>query len=304
MAVFLGHRRAGFWGALLAGIGLILPATVIIMLLASQYADLQKIQQLNHVFLAMQAAALGLIFVAIRTMAHQYLKSFLFWVLLIFSAVLFFRDILPEALLIVLGGLIAVMAKSQKFKTPKFAFFALAAAPMDSTSVLQEIFWICFKAGAFVFGSGLAIVPTLEADFVTKNQWLTHAQFMDALVIGQITPGPVLLTTTFMGYLVAHWQGALVATGSIFLASFVHMSTWFPRAIDFLSRQSWIKSFVLGTTAAVVGCLLITAMKLQIQFERNWFYHLITLVVIFLSLKTKWPSWLLILLGAIAGLRA
>jgi chromate transporter len=170
-----------------------------------------------------------------------------------------------------------------------FPFFA-SIIPLFSQPSLQsyqdkigKLFWICFKAGAFVFGTGIAITPILERDFVQSMHWITHGEFMDALAIGQITPGPVLLTTTFLGYKVAGLLGAITATTGVFLAGFIHMSTWFPMAVEKLATQKWIEDFLFGALAMVVGTILVTVIVLLSKWTSS---PILYLIVVFSLLES------------------
>ena len=143
------------------------------------------------------------------------------------------------------------------------------------------------------------MVPVLEQGFVQEMNWLTHGQFMDALAFGQMTPGPVLITVTFVGYKVAGFLGACVATFAIFLASSFHMTTWFPKVTRWLSRQAWVPQFVLGALAAVIGTLIVTSYRLlSVSGEKQ---VLMTMVGVLILLKWKIPSWLVILSGGVLG---
>jgi chromate transporter len=131
--------------------------------------------------------------------------------------------------------------------------------------------------------------------------WVTHSEFMDALAIGQITPGPVLLTTTFLGHKVAGIPGAFVATTGVFLAGFIHMMTWFPAAVNKLSKQKWIQDFLFGALAVVVGTIVVTVVVLASDWKSQPQYYLLVAACLFMAWKIKSPSWLIIIVGAIAG---
>jgi chromate transporter len=173
-------------------------------------------------------------------------------------------------------------------------------APLVAAVPLSQLFWICFKSGAVVFGTGLAIVPVLETDFVQNLNLISHEQFMHALAFGQMTPGPVLITVTFLGYKVSGLMGAIVTTFAVFLPSFIHMSTWFPKAVLWMARQKWISGLVFGATAAVIGSLIF--LSLRLCQENTMFQNILVVISIIALWKAKVPSWLLILLGGAAGL--
>jgi chromate transporter len=124
---------------------------------------------------------------------------------------------------------------------------------------------------------------------------------MDALAVGQITPGPVLLTTTFLGHKVAGLPGALLATTGVFLAGFIHMMTWFPAAVEKLSRQKWIQDFLFGALAVVVGTILVTILVLGSEWRERPQIYLIVVLGLILSWRFKAPSWAIIISGAVLG---
>lgn len=292
-ATYLGRRRAGFFGAVAAGVGLIAPAFLMILAFAASYSTLHESAVFQKILLGMQAAALALIVAAIRPLTGRFLHSILFWVLVVMGAALFATKEVPEPILILAGGLSMVAWRRYRRET-SLAALGVAAIP--------QLFWLCFKAGAFVFGTGIAIAPLLERDFVEKLGWVTHAEFMDALAIGQVTPGPVMLTTTFLGHKVAGVPGAFVATIAVFLAGFIHMTTWFPAAVSRLSKTKWIDDFIFGALAMVVGTILVTVVVLAVPWASQPLVYVISLVVLGAALRTRSPSWLLIVIGGLAGL--
>ena len=149
------------------------------------------------------------------------------------------------------------------------------------------------KAGALSFGTGLAIIPLLQKDFVNQHHWITAQEFMDAVALGQLTPGPVSVTVTFVGYKVAGVWGALVATIAIFFPGVFHMITWFPRVLGWLKAQTWIKNFIRGAISAICAAILAALWNLLPEVPR-WSL-LIPVLLWALSFKYKIPSWALVL---------
>jgi chromate transporter len=284
MAVFFGYRRRGFWGALLAGFALIFPAFVALVLIAHFYQNFSEVSWMRTLMKGMGLGAFALIVWALRSLMLGFSKKWFFWVLFFAGLLISFGTNLPEPALILLFGGVAVLA--DRTKSSKLAVF-------DPN--LLTIGWICLKAGAFVFGTGLAIVPFLESDFVSRLHWLDHEQFMDAIAFGQLTPGPVTLSVAFISYKVSGLLGATVATIGIFLPAFFHQVTWFPRMQGWLSRQSWINAFTLGVTAAVCSSIALTMTHLG----KGWRTTEISVVAALLVLMsvTKVPSWAVILIG-------
>ena len=288
MAVFLGYQKRKFWGGLIAGLCLILPAFLLMILLGHFYQNFVEIPWLQKMMNGMQLGAFALIIWAFKSLVQGFQKKIFFWVLFISGVALSVSTSIPEPLLILLFALIAVAAD----KVPVRKLNSLDPLILTLASV-------CLKAGAFVFGTGLAIVPFLEADFVTRLGWISHQQFMDALAFGQLTPGPVTITVTFIGYKIAGLMGALVATVSVFLPAFFHMVTWFPRMVAWLHRQTWIGAFSLGATAAVCSAIAIALLHLG----KGWGAPQYAMIAVLLLLLHFWkfPAWGLILLGGLLG---
>lgn len=293
VAQYLGTRYIGRLAGIVAGIVLLLPAIVMVILLASSYSAIQSSPSLRLWMLGFQAGALLLIAQALGPLSRGYRDSYRFWLMIFFSITIFYFDIASEPILIFLGGslfifhsLVSSYIKKSKHKIQESAFS------------LMLLLWICFKAGAVVFGTGLAIVPLLENDFVRDLHWLTHQEFMDALAIGQLTPGPVTVTVTFIGYKLGGLPVAILATIAIFLPSTLHQATWFPSFVGWFSKQKWIHDFVEGATAVILAGIIWSVGRLflgLLQVQQILFFCLFAL-----SFLLKRPSWFWILLpGAI-----
>ncbi len=157
------------------------------------------------------------------------------------------------------------------------------------------------KAGAFIFGSGLAIVPFLRAGVVVQHHWLTSGQFLDAIAMGLITPGPVVITATFIGYLVGGLAGAVVATVAIFTPIYLGVvipGRWFVRH----RGNQQVKAFVRGATAAAAGAIAGAVTVLARQAIPDWKTVLLAAAALALSLKWKVKEPYLVGLGAAAGI--
>lgn len=300
LAVYLGRARAGIGGGLLAGLMMVLPAFLMMIGLATISNQVLERPDLQTFLLGLQIAALAVVASSLRGLVQPYLRKFEFWGLLIFAGVLTFWYPAYEPLVIVLFGV--AMALRPRFSLPVF-FTGLIVPTAEATTFTWdrwgELISTCFKAGALVFGSGLAIIPLLEHDFVSRLGWLSHNEFMTALAFGQVTPGPVMITVTYIGYKVAGWPGALAATFSVFAASFFHMLTWFPRFVSVLSRQTWIPNFLMGSMAAVVGSIAATVVRLMGGMSLTPIMLVIGFLVLLASWRAWLPAWALIPLGGI-----
>lgn len=301
MAVFCSQLLAGRWAAVAAGICLILPAFLLMILAGVSYSFLTQNIFVSKVLSGFQFSVAAIILFSLKTFFIQYQKKIIFWIVLAVSAVLFWFQAMPEPLLIVGFGLICAFGfaavKSNQASLMSIAFFAVDA------DLLWKIFKICTYAGAFVFGTGLALLPVLQQQFVTQYHWLDLQVFNDAVTFGQMTPGPITITATFLGFKAGGFFGALAATVGIFLLPLFHMITWFPLVLDWLGRQTWISDFLLGATSAVVGVLLITIFKMNenhLNLLQFWFIFLGTAAV--LIFKPKVQIYKIIFVGGIVNL--
>lgn len=268
LGIYLGFVHYRILGATLAGIAFVLPSFIMVVLLGIAYKLYGGLPWMQAVFYGVGAAVIGIIAnssykLTTKSIGKFNLESFkqnwLLWLFFIAAAAITFFTQQEQVLLFVAAGLIYMLVKAP----PKW----LNRSTANGLVLLQVGFWnydnstlvkiaVFFtKAGAFVFGSGLAIVPFLHAGVVTENNWLTEQQFVDSVAVAMITPGPVVITVGFIGYLVAGFPGATVAALATFLPCYlltVIPAPYFKR----IAKNESIKAFVDGITAAVIGALV------------------------------------------------
>jgi chromate transporter len=284
LAIYLGYRRAGWRGLVLGGVFFILPAMVIMMFIAWAYQRYGTNSQAFGILYGIRAAVVGIVLWAIIDLGRRLIRR---WSLLILAAAvagLFLIGINPVPL-IVAGGLIA-SAASQVQPMPKVGMLTLTtglALPAWSGSKLLTVFLTFLKLGVVSFGSGYVLYAFLRADFVQGLHWLTDKQLIDAIAIGQATPGPVFTTATFLGYLFAGVPGALLATLGIFLPGFI-LVPLLDRIVHLTERRAWARGFVDGANAAALG--LIAAVTLQIG--RSALIDPLTVVIALVALGVVW----------------
>jgi len=293
LAIYLGYRRAGWRGLVAAGVFFILPAMLIMLFIAWAYQRYGTSSQALGILYGIRAAVVGIVLWAIIDLGRRLVKR---WTLVILAAAVagsFLIGINPVAL-IVAGGLIAAAA-SQVQPKPKVGILTLTtglALPAWSGSKLLTVFLTFLKLGVVSFGSGYVLYAFLQADFVQGLHWLTDKQLIDAIAIGQATPGPVFTTATFLGYLFAGVPGALLATLGIFLPGFL-LVPLLDRIVHLTERRAWAQGFVDGANAAALG--LIAAVTLQIG--RSALVDPLTIVIALVALGVVWkwplasPQW-------------
>lgn len=282
---FILYRSYGFISALVGTVLFILPSALMMIVLAIYYQDFQSTPLLGAFMAGMQGAAVILIVTALQPLTRDYQKNFKFWMYLLLSLGLLVFSRLSEPVVILVVGLLALIV--ERFGKSK----AL------KSFLLLDLFLICLKAGGLAFGTGLAIVPMLQSDFVGIHQWVTKPQFMTALAFGQLTPGPIAITVTFVGYQIAGVFGAVVATVGIFLPGFLSMTTWFPRAFSWFSRQAWVSTFVTGAIAAVCAGILV-AIRFLLQ-DIQWAQLIFPALLWALSFKWKIQGWAIVLFSGV-----
>ncbi|MBC7458157.1 MAG: chromate efflux transporter [Bdellovibrionaceae bacterium] len=284
MAVYIAVKQKNFWGGFLAGFGIIFPAFVMMVLLATLYDSIVENKFLNSAMQGAQYAVASVILMGLYKLSKIYQTKIIFWIFTIVAAITFYLKMIPETVLIIGMGIFFVLINMTSLKNKLMSFNIFIFSAIDLERVIP-IFKDSFKTGALVFGTGLAAFPFLQTAFVDQLGWLDLKTFNDAVSFGQLTPGPVTIATTFMGYKMAHFSGALAATVGLFLPAFIHMTTWFPKTLSWLSSQKWISYFILGSTAAVVGCVFITVVNMNINEYSKYSFWLIATMAIVLQLN-------------------
>jgi chromate transporter len=262
LAIFLGYRRAGWRGLILGGALFILPAMLIMLLIAWAYVTYGTSSQALGILYGIRAAVVGIVAWAVVDLGRRLLKRKALVALALAVAGLFLLGINPVALIGVGGLLMSAAAQIRpKLQAGMLTLTPGLALPAWSATKLLTIFLTFLKLGVVSFGSGYVLYAFLRADFVQSLHWLSDKQLIDAIAIGQATPGPVFTTATFLGYLFAGVPGALLATIAIFLPGFV-LVPMLDRIVRLTERRPWAQGFVDGANAAALG--LIAAVTLQV----------------------------------------
>ncbi|WP_462253525.1 chromate transporter [Ferruginibacter sp.] len=268
LSIYLGFVHYRIIGATLAGIAFVIPSFIMVVLLGIAYKLFGGLSWMQAVFYGVGAAVIGIIIISsykltVKSIGKFNLQSFktnwLLWLFFLAAAAVTFITEQENILVFITAGVIYMFVKAPpKITSNKLAsgFVLLQIGFWDfQYSTLQKIAIFFTKAGAFVFGSGLAIVPFLHAGVVTENHWLTEQQFLDAVAVAMITPGPVVITVGFIGYLVAGFPGACVAALATFLPCYLFTIIPAPY-FHKIAKNKPVKAFVDGITAAVVGALV------------------------------------------------
>ncbi|OFX16158.1 MAG: chromate transporter [Armatimonadetes bacterium RBG_19FT_COMBO_69_19] len=262
MAIHTGYARAGRAGLLVAGICFIAPAMLIVLVLAWAYATYGARPQATWLLYGVKPVIIAIVVQALVALGRAALKNLVLAALALVALALYFAGI-NELLLLALAGLLAAGVKHPQTQTAMllaiapayaastgFASTVLAAAPVS----LARMCGIFVKIGSVLYGSGYVLLAFLRSDFVVRLGWLTERQLLDAVAIGQFTPGPVFTTATFIGYLLGGTAGALLATAGIFLPAFVFVAASHP-FIPRLRRSPTAAAALDGVNAASLALM-------------------------------------------------
>ncbi len=311
MAIHVGFLRGGVWGLLLAGLCFILPAMMIVLIFASLYAAHGQVREVEGLLYGMKPVILAVIIQALLRLSKSVLKSLLPGLVAGVVVVLYFLG-LPEIPLLIVAGVWVMMIKNwDKIKPRLFSLpllpplFLAQALPPAQEAVHSlgntSIFLIFLKIGSFLYGSGYVLLAFLEREFVTGLAVLSHQQLLDAVAVGQFTPGPVFTTATFIGFLLNGYPGALFATLGIFLPSFLLVYFLNP-LIPRMRKSSWLGAALDGVNAGSLALMAAVSVKLGISAVMDVFTLALMGISLFLMVRFKVNSFWLILLGGLAGL--
>jgi chromate transporter len=310
VGIYVSYLRGGFWGAWAGGWAFILPNFIIVAALGALYVYLGDLQPVTAVFYGVSPAVIALILHSCYRLAKLGMEDWLQWA--IAAACLVVTVILQAevALLFIGAGIIGICYYGSIFRRPPPVALQITAvpvlaqlAPVASGSTLGKLLLFFLKAGSLTFGSGLVIVPFLEQGLVQQYGWLDQRQFLIAVAIGMISPGPVVITATFVGYLVAGFWGSLVSTIGIFLPSFVLVLVAAPLLARHRTNPN-VQGFVKGAYAAAIGTILGACILLGRIAIGDWLTALIGLASLAVLFRWKVNNPLLIAATAVVGLIA
>ncbi|MFN8624640.1 MAG: chromate transporter [Candidatus Binatia bacterium] len=312
LAIYLGWVRAGNLGATLVSAAFVLPSFLMVLALSAAYVRLGGLLWMQGVFYGIGAAVIAIIARSAFKLVRMTLgQDVLLWVLFVFSAMVTAWTESEVVWQFLLSGVVALVVKASLRARGGIATAALLPWPAwlfaglhepASVGMLWTMTFYFAEAGTFVFGSGLAIVPFLYGGVVGQFHWLTERQFLDAVAVAMITPGPVVITVAFIGYLVGGLLGATLAAIGVFLPCYLFViipAKYFRRA----AQDPRVKAFVDGVTAAATGAIAGAAVVLGRRAIVDTPTTVISLVtLLFLVCAKKIPEPLIIVAAGVAGL--
>ena len=300
LGIYLGYVHYKVLGATLCGLAFVLPSFVMVVIIGIAYKMFGGLPWMQAVFYGVGAAVVGIIIISSYKLTEKSISKFntkaitqhwLLWLFFIVAVVVTIITQQGEVIIFVAAGLIYMFLKAppewiKKSSAANTIFLFQTGFWHFELDTLGKIAWFFTKAGAFVFGSGLAIVPFLHGGVVTEYKWLTEHEFIDAVAVAMITPGPVVITVGFIGYLVAGFPGATIAALATFLPCYLFTVIPAPYFKKY-GRNPSIKAFVDGIPAAVIGALAGAVIVIAIRTIKDIPTALIALATVIILLRTK-----------------
>ncbi|MGA8573768.1 MAG: chromate efflux transporter [Desulfobaccales bacterium] len=318
MAIYIGYLCQGWAGLLIAGVCFIAPAMVIVTAFAWAYVRFGNLPQITWLLYGVKPVVIAIILQALWQLGRTAVKRQFLGAVAIIALVLDFLGI--NILAVLFGaGLLSGLQRGiirDRFQDRRallimllaagaFVCAAYVASGLYSTSRVElgllPLFLFFVKVGSLVFGSGYVLLAFLQADLVAHWHWLTSTQLLDAIAVGQVTPGPVFTTATFIGYLLAGWPGALIATAGIFLPSFVLVAVSSP-LIPRLRKSAVAGAFLDGVIVASLALMAVVTWRLGREAIIDLPTALAAAASTVLLMRFRWNSLWLLLGGAIIGI--
>jgi chromate transporter len=300
LAIFLGYRRGGWRALVLAGVLFIAPAALLMLAIAWAYATFQGATATAAILHGIRPVVVGIIAWAAQDLGRRVLGRPVRLLVAAAAGALLLWGANPILLLAAGGLLLAALSFGPRRLTAYLAALPLGVGTPD-LGRLPLLFLTFLKFGAVAFGSGYVLIAFLRSDLVVTLHWLTDQQLLDAIAIGQATPGPVFATATFIGYLVAGVPGAILATVGIFLPGFLFVP-FLDRLVAVVERRRWTQAFFDGVNAVVLGLIVAVTVELGRASLVDPPTAALAMVAFLVSLRWPLAAPVLILGGAAAGL--
>ena len=306
VGIFIAYLRGGFWAAWAGGWSFILPNFLIVTALGALYVHFGGLAWMTAIFYGVSPAVIALILHSCWRLGKLGMEDRLQWLIAAACFAVTVAIAAEVALLFIAAGIVGILCYGTLFRgggTRLMALAPAAIAPGKGAATLGQLFAFFLKAGSLTFGSGLVIVPFLEKGLVQETSWLDGRAFLVAVAVGMVSPGPVVITATFVGYLVAGFWGALVSTVGIFLPSFLLILVVAPMLMRHRANRN-VQGFVKGAYAAAIGTILGAALLLGKIAIGDWLTALIALLSLGALFRWKVSNPLLIAATAVIGLIA
>ena len=306
MAIHIGHRRAGWAGLLVAGACFIVPAVLIVSVLAWVYVRFGSVPSSVAILDGVKPVVLAIVAQALWRLGRSVLKTWFLGLVAAGAVAASFLGV-HELLILALGGLLVAIVRARSAPAvpmilPLGGFASLSVATTASaTAGLVPLLLVFLKIGSVLFGSGYVLLAFLRSDLVERYHWLTNTQLLDAVAVGQVTPGPVFTTATFVGWVLRGPIGALVATVGIFLPAFFFVALSGP-LIPRLRRSRLAGAILDGVNVASFSLMAVVTWQLGRTAVVSWWTAILGGVSIVVLLRTKLNSAWLVAAGGVVGM--
>ncbi|MDZ7959920.1 MAG: chromate transporter [Aulosira sp. DedQUE10] len=310
LAIHIGYERAGWHGLLVAGSCFILPAMLIVWVLAAIYARYQTVPQVEWLLYGIKPVIIAIVLLAVWNLGKKAAKDVPTIIAGVVAIATYFAG-LNEILVLILLGIAVMLLKNWQTRGNTtgallLPFSGVLAQVGSTTAAVTSVSWFSvffffLKIGCVLYGSGYVLLAFLQRDLVERNHWLTSQQLLDAVAIGQFTPGPVFTTATFIGYLLAGNAGAIAATIGIFLPAFLLVwvvNPWVPK----LRQSPWASGFLDGVNAASLGLMAGVTYTLGRAALVDWLTIILAILSAIAVFRFTINSAWLVLAGGAIGL--
>ncbi len=305
LAIYVGYLKRKVWGGILAGLTFILPGAVMMIVLSWLYVKYGKLPQVTNVLYVLKPAVLGIIAAGIIKLGRAAIRNFFLAILLVAAFVGMRFAGINFLLILLIAGLLNLLVQEGgpllKKSAPSFpaAIGGIGLLIPFGDSRLFQIAWLFFKTGLLSFGGAYASLVFVQRGAVAQYHWLSDGQLLDGVALSVATPGPFMLFTTFVGYLVSGIAGAVLATFFVFFPSFVFVIGGV-HYIEKVRENRMIQAFLAGVSAAVVGVIAVVSMDLIPEALVDWPAIAISVVAFVLIVLLK-RDVALVAVGAMAG---
>jgi chromate transporter len=303
MAIHVGHRRGGWPGLVVAGLAFILPATLIVWALAAAYVAWGTLPEVAGLLYGIKPVIIAIVLQALWALGRTALKTRGLALAAVAAVALSVLGVNELVVLFGTGAVVAVAGQAERLRHA--ALLLLPAAPGAALAAAEPfahttLFLVFLKVGAVLFGSGYVLLAFLRVELVERLRWLTEAQLLDAVAVGQFTPGPLSTTATFVGYVLGGHAGAALATAGIFLPAFFFVAVSGP-LVPRLRRSAFAGMFLDGVNVASLALMAVVTWQLAGSALRDLPTLLIALTSAVLLLRYRVNATWLVLGGAVLG---
>ena len=301
LSMLIGRNVAGAPGLLVAGACFIVPASLIVLVFAWLYVEYGQTPSAEALLYGISPVVIAIVGQAIVSLTRTALKSVLVWIVAAAACALLLAG--ANELIVLFGsGLVVVAVRTGRSAVGVFVPVGIEVVQAAGADVqLDRLFLVFLKIGAVLYGSGYVLLAFLRADFVDRLGWLTEQQLIDAVAIGQFTPGPLFTTATFVGYVLAGLPGALLSTAGIFLPSFIFSAIVFPFS-ERMRRIEWTSALLDGLNAGALGLMAAVAWQLGRATIIDVPAALLAIAALGVLIRFDINSAWLVLAGGVAGL--